>query len=322
MIPAAFDYQVPKTLEEALRLYERHGDEAKILAGGHSLLPLMKLRLAQPRYIIDIGRLRGMDYIREENGKIAIGALTTHTEIAASELLREKCPLLAETADEIGDVQVRNRGTIGGSLAHADPAADYPAAILALDAEMVVANAGGTRTIAAKDFFVDMLTTALRPGEILSQVRVPVLAPRVGTAYAKLHQPASGYAVVGAAARVTMAGDKIEDVAVGITGLGPKAFRAMAVEKALKGKRASPQLLSEAARRAADGIDPLADIYASAEYRREMAAVFARRALERAIERAQSATAAAPAKNPKPAAKTVAKPLRAAKKAAAKRKRK
>lgn len=319
MIPAAFDYQAPKTLEEALRLYERHGDEAKILAGGHSLLPLMKLRLAQPRYIIDIGRLRGMNYIREENGKIAIGALTTHAEIEASELLREKCPLLAETAGEIGDVQVRNRGTIGGSLAHADPAADYPAAVLALEAEIVVANAGGTRTIAAKDFFVDMLTTALRPGEILSQVRVPVLAPRVGTAYAKLHQPASGFAVVGAAARVTMAGDKIEDITLGITGLGPKAFRATAAEKALKGKKASAQLLLEAARRAADGIDPLADIHASAEYRREMAAVFARRALERAIARAQSATASAPAKSTKAAAK---KPAKAGKKAVAKRKRK
>ncbi len=318
MIPAAFDYQVPKTLEEALRLYERHGDEAKILAGGHSLLPLMKLRLAQPRYIIDIGRLRGMSYIREENGKISIGALTTHAEIEASELVREKCPLLAETAGEIGDVQVRNRGTIGGSLAHADPAADYPAAILALEAEIVVANAGGTRTIAAKDFFVDMLTTALRPGEILSQVRVPVLAPRVGTAYAKLHQPASGFAVVGAAARVIMAGDKMEDITLGITGLGPKAFRATAAEKALKGKKASAQLLSEAAGRAADGIEPLADIHASAEYRREMTAVFARRALERAIERAQSATASAP-RSAKAAAK---KPAKAAKKAAARRKRK
>jgi carbon-monoxide dehydrogenase medium subunit len=319
MIPAAFDYQVPKTLEEALRLYERHGDEAKILAGGHSLLPLMKLRLAQPRYIIDIGRLRGMDYIREENGKIAIGALTTHAEIETSDLLREKCPLLPETAGEIGDVQVRNRGTIGGSLAHADPAADYPAAILALEAEIVVANAGGTRTIAAKDFFVDMLTTALRPGEILSQVRVPVLAPRVGTAYAKLHQPASGFAVVGAAARVTVAGDKIEDVTLGITGLGPKAFRATGVERALKGKKASPPLLEEAARHAADGAEPLADIHASAEYRSEMAAVFARRALERAIERAQSATASASAKSSRTSAKRSAK---VARKAAAKRKRK
>jgi len=167
MIPAAFEYHAPKTLEEALRLVERHGDEAKLLAGGHSLLPLMKLRLAAPRFVIDIGHLRGMSYIREENGQIAIGALTTHAEIEQSPLLASLCPLLADTAAHIGDVQVRNRGTIGGSLAHADPGADYPASILALDAEIIAANTSGTRAIPARDFFVDMLTTQLHPGEIL-----------------------------------------------------------------------------------------------------------------------------------------------------------
>ncbi|MFY9583634.1 MAG: xanthine dehydrogenase family protein subunit M [Candidatus Acidiferrales bacterium] len=292
MIPAAFEYHVPKTLEEALRLVERHGDEAKLLAGGHSLLPLMKLRLAAPRYVIDLGRLRGMSYIREEGGHIAIGAMTTHADVEASELLRAKCPLLPETAAAIGDVQVRNRGTLGGSLAHADPAADYPAAILALDAEIVAASTAGTRTIAARGFFVDMLTTQLRPGEILSQVRIPLFAPRTGTAYCKLHQPASGFAIVGAAARVTLnKSGKIEDVAVGITGVGPKAYRAEAVEKALLGKKVAPKppadVVKYAARHAADGIEPLADLHASAEYRREMAAVFTRRALERAIARAQ-----------------------------------
>jgi len=292
MIPAAFEYHVPKTLEEALRLVERHGDEAKLLAGGHSLLPLMKLRLAAPRYVIDLGRLRGMSYIREEEGHIAIGAMTTHADVEASELLRAKCPLLPETAAAIGDVQVRNRGTLGGSLAHADPAADYPAAILALDAEIVAASTAGTRAIAAQGFFVDMLTTQLRPGEILSQVRIPLLAPRTGTAYCKLHQPASGFAIVGAAARVTLnKSGKIEDVAVGITGVGPKAYRAEAVEKALRGKKVAPKppadVVKYAARHAADGVEPLADLHASAEYRREMAAVFTRRALERAIARAQ-----------------------------------
>src|SRR5450759_2687939 len=175
MIPAPFEYVAPKSLEEALRLMERHGDEAKILAGGHSLLPLIKLRLAQPRYIIDIGRLRGMRYIRQENGHIAIGALTTHAEIESSSLLRSKCPLLPETAALLGDVQVRNRGTLGGNLAHADPAADYPAAVLALDAEIVAASTSGARTIPVTEFFLDMLTTALRPGEILSQVRICLL---------------------------------------------------------------------------------------------------------------------------------------------------
>ena len=288
MIPAPFEYAAPKTLEDALRLLERHGDEAKILAGGHSLLPLIKLRLAQPRYVIDIGRLRGMSYIREENGQVVIGALTSHADVEGSSLLRSKCPLLVETAASIGDVQVRNCGTLGGSLAHADPAADYPASILALDAEIVAASTAGTRTIAAKEFFVDMLTTALRPGEILSQVRIAPRAPQTGTAYEKMHQPASGFAIVGAAARLTLGKTgTIEDVAVGITGLGPKAFRASAVEKALQGKKASEKLFSEAARLASEGIEPLSDLHASAEYRREMAAVYAQRALQKAFLRAQ-----------------------------------
>jgi carbon-monoxide dehydrogenase medium subunit len=288
MIPAQFEYVAPKTLEDALRLVERHGDEAKILAGGHSLLPLMKLRLAQPRYIIDIGRLRNMNYVREENGHIAIGALTTHAEIEGSTLLRSKCPLLAETAAVIGDAQVRNRGTLGGSLAHADPAADYPAAALALDVEIIAASTAGTRTIPVAEFFVDMLTTTLRPGEILSQVRVAPLAPQTGTAYEKLHQPASGFAIVGVAVRLTIGKDgTIEEAAVGVTGLGPKAFRAAAAEKILRGKKASVKLFVDAARYTAQGIEPLSDLHASADYRREMAAVYTRRALERALTRAQ-----------------------------------
>ena len=291
MIPAQFEYVAPKTLEDALRLVERHGDEAKILAGGHSLLPLMKLRLAQPRYVIDIGRLRNMNYIREENGQIAIGALTTHAEIESSTLLRSKCPLLAETAAVIGDAQVRNRGTLGGSLAHADPAADYPAAALALDVEIVAASTAGTRTIPVAEFFVDMLTTTLRPGEILSQVRVAPLAPQTGTAYEKLHQPASGFAIVGVAARLTLGNDgTIEEAAIGVTGLGPKAFRAAGAEKILRGKKASEKLFAEAARYTAQGIEPLSDLHASADYRREMAAVYTRRALERALTRAQGKT--------------------------------
>jgi carbon-monoxide dehydrogenase medium subunit len=288
MIPAPFEYLAHKTLEEALRLLERHGDEAKVLAGGHSLLPLMKLRLAAPRYVIDLGKLRGMSYIREEGGQIVIGALTTHAEVEGSAMLQGACPLLQETAAEIGDVQVRNCGTLGGSLAHADPAADYPAAVLVLDAEIVAASTAGTRTIPARQFFVDMLTTQLRPGEILSQVRLPKLMARTGTAYCKLHQPASGFAIVGVAARVTLSkGGKIEDVAVGITGVGPKAYRAEAAEKALRGRKVTPKLLAAAARNAAQGVVPLADLHASAEYRREMAAVFARRALERALGRVQ-----------------------------------
>jgi carbon-monoxide dehydrogenase medium subunit len=288
VIPAPFEYHAPKTLDEALRLFARHGDEAKLLAGGHSLLPLMKLRLAAPRYIIDIGRLKNMSYIREEDGRIAIGALTTHAEIEDSELLAAKCPVLSETAAQIGDAQVRNRGTLGGSLAHADPAADYPATILALDAELVAASTSGTRTIPAGDFFVDMLTTQLRPGEILTQVRVAPRAPRSGAAYAKLHQPASGFAIVGVAACLVLGkGGRIERAAVGVTGLGPKPFRAEAVERALLGKPATEKLLHDAARHAATGVEPLSDLHASRDYRRAMAVVFARRALARACARAQ-----------------------------------
>lgn len=287
MIPAEFEYHVARSLDEALHLLDQHGDEAKVLAGGHSLLPLMKLRLAAPRYVVDIGRIPHLDYIRAENGKLAIGALATHAAIEASALLRAKCPLLAETAAEIADVQVRNRGTIGGSLAHADPAADYPAAILALDAEIVAASAAGTRTLAATEFFVDLLTTQLRPGEIVTEVRVPANGARTGTAYAKLHQPASGFAVVGVAARVTLsAKGLIEAAAIGVTGVAAKAYRASAVEKVLIGKSPSEKLLAEAVRSAAKGVDVLSDLHASRDYRREMAAVFARRALDKAIARA------------------------------------
>lgn len=287
MIPAAFEYHVARSLDEALRLLDQHGDEAKVLAGGHSLLPLMKLRLAAPRYVVDIGRIRQLDYIREENGRLAIGALTTHAAIEGSALLKAKCPLLAETASEIGDVQIRNRGTIGGSLAHADPAADYPAAILALDAEIVATSAAGVRTLAAREFFVDLLTTQLRPGEIVTEVRVPADGAGTGTAYAKLHQPASGFAVVGVAARVMLSGKGvIERAAIGVTGVAAKAYRATAVERALAGKKASEKLLAEAVRGAAKGVDVLSDLHASRDYRREMAAVFAKRALGRALARA------------------------------------
>jgi carbon-monoxide dehydrogenase medium subunit len=247
---------------------------------------MMKLRLAAPRFVIDLGKIRGLDSIREENGALVIGAMTTHAEVESSALLREKCPLLCEAAAEIGDVQVRNRGTLGGSLAHADPAADYPAAILALDAEIVASNSSGTRRIPAASFFQDLLTTALRPGEILTEVRIPAWKPFTGSAYRKLHQPASGFAIVGVAAKVVLGKGKIEQCAVGVTGVGPKAYRAAAVEKALAGKKPSAKLLADASGNAARGTEILSDLHASRDYRREMASVFVRRALERAVERA------------------------------------
>jgi len=289
MIPQSFEYHVPKTLEEASRLLAEFGSDGKVLAGGHSLIPIMKLRLAAPRHVIDIGRIAGLSYVREEGGTISIGALTTHYQLESSELLKSRCPLLPETAREIGDAQVRNRGTVGGSLAHADPAADWPAPILALDAEIRASSTRGERTIPAKDFFVGLLTTALAADEILTEIRVPVLPERGGEAYAKMPHPASGFAVVGVAARVVRdESGALAQVSVGITGVGAKAYRATAVENALRGKRPSPKRLLEACAHAADGVETTGDVYASGEYRRHLATVYTRRALEKAIERASA----------------------------------
>lgn len=287
MIPQPFEYHVPKNITEAARLLAQYSGEGKILAGGHSLVPLMKLRLAAPKHLIDLGRIAELDYIRETDDKIAIGAMTTHYQLESSSLLQARCPLLPETAREIGDAQVRNKGTLGGSLAHADPAGDWPAAAVALDAELQAVSARGERTISAGEFFVDLLATALAPDEILTEIRVPVLPPRAGDAYEKLHQPASGFAVVGVAARVALdEKGAVAEVSVGITGVGPKAYRAGAVEDHLRGKSPTARRLAEAAAHAADGIEPNSDLYASAEFRAHLAAVYTRRALARACERA------------------------------------
>jgi carbon-monoxide dehydrogenase medium subunit len=289
VIPASFEYHVPTTLSEAARLAAQFADEGKILAGGHSLVPLMKLRLASPKHLIDIGRIPELSFIREEGDTIRIGTLATHDQIESSDLLKARCPLLPETAGEIGDAQVRNKGTIGGSLAHTDPAADWPAAILALDGELRAVSAEGERWIMAKDFFVDLLTSALRSDEILSEIRVPALPEGGGEAYAKLRHPASGFAVVGVAARLVL-GEKgtVEQISVGITGVGPKAYRATAVEDALRGKSPGGKRLEGACSHAAEGVDVNSDLFASAEYRTHLAGVFASRAIERALERARA----------------------------------
>src|SRR5882762_11416571 len=219
MIPAAFDYLAPKTIDEAVGLLAQHPDEAKILAGGHSLIPAMKLRLAQPRLLIDIGRISNLSYIREEGTEIRIGALTTHYQIESSERLKQICPLLPECAGSIGDVQVRNKGTIGGSLAHSDPAGDWPAAIIALNAELIAASKSGERTIKADDFFVDLMTTALEPGEIVREIRISKPKGGTGQAYMKMHHPASGFAVVGVAATLTIEDDVCRSARIGITGV-------------------------------------------------------------------------------------------------------
>jgi aerobic carbon-monoxide dehydrogenase medium subunit len=278
MIPANFDYESPRTLTEALDLLALR-QEAKILAGGHSLLPAMKLRLTQPALLVDIGRIGGLIYIRESGDRVAIGAMTTHAEVASSQLLLRSSPLLALTGTQIGDTQVRNRGTIGGSLAQAHPAADYPAAVLALDAEIVAHSRSGERVIPATKFFTGMFTTELRSDEIITEIRVPTTTGE-GVAYKKFHHPASGYAVVGVAVRLKMPGAAIDSAAVGITGVSDIAYRAAAVEKALRGKPVSA--IANAAAHAAHGVEVLGDSYASAEYRKHLVTVITRRALEQA----------------------------------------
>jgi aerobic carbon-monoxide dehydrogenase medium subunit len=282
MYTQKFEYTAPKTLDEALHLLAAG---AKPLAGGMSLIPMMKLRLAAPEHLVDLGKLRDLNYIREAGGTLHIGATTTHAELESSSLLRQKCPLLVETAAAIGDVQVRNMGTIGGSVAHADPSADYPAALLALEAKLVLKGAKSERTVSAADFFVDAFTTSLEPNEIIREVIVPVEAAGTGTSYQKMPQPASGFAIVGVAARVRRSGGKISFVRIGVTGLSNRGYRAVAAEKALEGKAGSAAEIQSAAALVAQGVDANADLHASAEFRRHLSAVYAARALTAALAR-------------------------------------
>ncbi len=286
MYPASFQYHRAASVKEALGMLQQFGEDAKLLSGGHSLLPMMKLRLAQPAHLVDIGGIADLASIREEGGRIVIGGATIHDQVASSNVVRSKLGLLAECAAAIGDIQVRNRGTLGGSLAHSDPAADYPAGVLALEGEIKLEGGSGSRTVKAQDFFVDLMTTAIKPGEILTSASFTPHPARTGYIYLKHRQPASGFAVVGVAAMVTLdAKGNCERVRVGITGLGPKAFRAAAVESALAGKKPEAATIGQAASHAADGIDALSDIHASAEFRSELARVYTRRAIQQAISR-------------------------------------
>jgi len=289
MIPAEFDYVRANTLDEALSLLSQN-EEAKVLAGGHSLIPAMKLRLAQPSLLVDISRIPDLSYIREENDQIRIGAMTTHYQIESSDLLKSICPLLPDCASHIGDMQVRNKGTIGGSVAHADPAGDWPAAIIALNAEMVATSKNGDRTIKADDFFVDMLTTALEPGEILREIRIRKTNGRTGHAYVKMPHPASGFAVVGVAANLSFnGGSECKAASIGITGVSSKAYRAAAVESALTCAIVDDGTILSAASHATDGVDLNGDVFASDEYRKHLAAVYVRRAISAAMQSVPSA---------------------------------
>ena len=277
MIAQNFEYEAPANLKDALGLLAQ--EDSKVLAGGMSLIPLMKLRLAVPGQLVDIGRIKDLNFIHEEGGMLRIGATTTHYQVESSALIRSRCPLLAEAASNIGDIQVRNTGTIGGSIAHADPAADYPASLLALEARVSIVSSKGKREVTIADFFVDTFTTALEPGEIVQAVVVPVEDQTVGTSYQKMVQPASGFAIVGVAARIRKSGGKIAMARVGVTGLSGKPYRALAVEKALEGTAGSPSDIQKASAQVAIGVDANSDLHASADYRKHLAQVYTMRAL-------------------------------------------
>ena len=283
MIPAPFDYKVPASLEEAIGLLASDPDGVKVLAGGHSLIPAMKLRLAQPQTLVDIARIKSLAYIREEGDQILIGATTTHYQLESSDLLKSICPLLPLCAASIGDVQVRNKGTIGGSVAHSDPAGDWPAAVLALDAEVVLVGPNGERTVKATDFFIDLLTTDLQPGEILREIRIKKPTGRFGQAYQKVPHPASGFAVVGVACHLELNDDgSCKSVSIGVTGVSTKAYRAQAVESSLVGSTLDDKAIDAAVAHICEGVDPNTDLYASGDYRCHLAKVHARRAIKAA----------------------------------------
>lgn len=287
MFPASFGYLAPKSLPETLELLAKYGDNAKLLAGGHSLLPAMKLRLVSPRYLIHLGRLSGLRGIKIDGGSLTIGALTIHADVASSELVRQHLPGLAEAASVIGDMQVRNRGTIGGSVAHADPAADLPVILLALHASFVLQALSGSRKIAAEDFFVDFFTTALKENEILTEIQIPLPASGAGSAYVKLGHPASGYVVVSAGALIGQRSGSCVAARIAIGGVSSGPIRAVATEAELRGKNFTGQGIAAAAAKVSEGVDIEGDAYASADYKRAMASVYARRAIEAAAGRAK-----------------------------------
>ena len=287
MIPSAFDYHAPGTLEEALALLERHGDEAKVLSGGQSLLPLLKLRLGDAGHLVDIGRIPGLTGITEADGYLRIGGAAREADLERSDLVREKYPILLDTAAVIADPLVRNRATVGGNLAHGDPANDHPATMLALEADVVARGPGGERTIPITRFFTGLFATALGPAEILTEIRIPVPPPRSGGAYVKLERKVGDFATAATAAQVTLGGQgEIARIGIGLTNAGPTPIKATAAEGHLLGRQPGAEVIAEAARLAADATSPSADRRGSVEYKRDMARVLTGRALTLAVQRA------------------------------------
>lgn len=280
MIPATFEYVRAHSVDEAVAALGEHGDEARVLAGGHSLLPMMKLRLAVPEFLVDVGRVEELRGVREDGDHLVIGAATTHHAVMTDDLVRGHCGVLADVVATIGDAQVRHRGTIGGGLAHGDPAGDLPAALLALDGEVVVTGPDGRRTIGAADLFTDYLETAVAEDEVLVEVRVPKLGDGWGWNYQKFNRVAQAWAIVGSCALVRRSNGTIEQARVGLTHMGTVPVRASATEQALAG--AAPDAIGEAAQEAAEGTDPPSDLNADADFRRHLARVLTARALQAA----------------------------------------
>ena len=292
MFPAAFDYTAPASLEEALAVLAENGDEAKVMAGGQSLIPLLKLRFASPKLVVDLGRLPGLKGVKDEGGSLRIGALTRHVDIERDAGLERRCPILAEAAPQISDPLVRNLGTVGGSICHADPAGDWGSVMLALGATLVVRSSRGERTIAAADFFQGPFTTALAADEVLTEIRIPSRSgQRAGGAYLKLERKVGDFATVGVAVQVELDDGHMARAGIGLTSVGPHNLKANAAEQALLGKEPTDQVIAEAAQLAAEAAQPKDDVRGSAAYKKDVVRVFVQRGLRTAIERAKEVRA-------------------------------
>ena len=285
MIPRDFDYHAPKTIPDALKLLGQYGDEAKLLAGGHSLLPMMKLRFAQPGHLIDLGKIGELKGIREDAGTLRIGAMTTENELIWSKLLQAKCPLLVEGARLISDPQVRYKGTIGGDIAHGDAGNDHPALMIALGASFVLRGASGERTVAADAFFIGPYFTKMEAGEIMTEIRIPVPVEGTGSCYSKLKRKVGDFATAAAAVTLRLKGDTVQEVTIALTNVGPTVLRARAAETALRGKTLNDASMMQAARLAMSICDPATDQRGDAEYRTAMAGEMTQRALRTALAR-------------------------------------
>ena len=286
MFPAAFDYRAPTTLDEALSLLKQHGDDAKVMAGGQSLIPLLKLRFARPGMLVDIGRLQGLNTIRRDDGHVAVGALVRHVDVERSKELEGWLPIMGEAAHWIADPLVRNRGTLAGSVCHADPAGDWGSVMLALGADVVARSSAGERVIHADGFFEGPFTTSLRPDEIVTEVRIPMPRGKAGGSYLKLERKVGDFATVAVAVQVELEGNKISRAGIGLTAVGENNIRAVEAERALQGKEPADALIKEAARLAAEAAQPKDDIRGSAAYKKDMVRIFVQRGLKTALDRA------------------------------------